>query len=202
MEGRVLLLSQIIFWVPYLGFSLIFVVLVYFWRWKKWRFLGLLNLSLYLSIAFFVVDWLSQILILLAAVRNSVFSQELIYSPQSFFQSRAKDISQSFLITLALGLSLYLVCFLIVKYQKKDYLEAFMPKIFLMMALALNYNNILPAILLALVGAIVVQFIFILSRHGRKRASLVPYLLIGAFLIHLMMLLPFYSQILAFFHLV
>lgn len=196
------LATQIIFWVPFLGTSLILAIVLFFYLTNQSRFQAFLKLALGLIIGFFLVSWLGQILILFLALKASTFSSVLLQGPNSFFVQKTINLSISFLITLLVTGFIYLVGVLMVKYQKKSRLENYVPLILLMLGLSLNFSNILPAILVAFLLALLYQLILLIIYKKSTSISVTPFLLIAAFIIHILMLFPFYGQLLGILHLI
>lgn len=196
------LATQIVFWVPYLGTSLVLLILLYFYLVKRERFHSFLKLALFLIIGFFLISWLGQILILYLAIKASPYSQELLQGTKSFFYQKTVNISLSFLLTVLVTAIIYVGGLLAVKFQKRPILENFVPTILILFALSLNFSNILPAILAAFLLALIYQLILLLCRKPTDRLSIVPFLLIACFLVHVLMLFPFYSTLLGILHLI
>lgn len=196
------LLNQIIFWVPYLGTSLVLLVCFYYIIKSQDRLHIFVKYALLLIIGFFVLSWVGQILFLYFTIQGLAFADELTAGANSFFVQKSINISQSFVITLVVTGILYLVAALIHKFQKREIIEDYVPNIIIFMGLGLGFSNILLALILAFVLAIIYQLVMLVSKKRSSQTSIAPFLLLAAFLIRIFMIFPIYSDFLALVHLI
>lgn len=196
-------ITQTIFWLPYFGTTIVLVALFGVFVFKNNKFHRWLNISVLLVIAFFLLAWMSQLLSLYLSVQALPDSESFLHGPGSFFTQKSLAVSQSYISTFVVTVLLYITTLVLRKFQKKPYLNNFTPKVVLITALSLGFSNVLPLILVALILAIFFQIFYYLKRQGGSdRADMVPFLLLGAIIIRVLMIFPLYSQLLGFLHLI
>lgn len=195
-------LSQIIFYLPYFGTSVILLALVLiFFLWNK-KFHRFLNIAVLLVIAFFLLAWISQLISLYLSIKDLPANASLLRGLNSFFFEKALAVSRSYLITATVTGLLYGATLLLKKWQKKPYFNNFAAKVVLITTLSLGFSNVLPLIILALILAILFSLFHLLSRDHSDRSDMVPFLLLSALILRLLSIFPLYSQILGFLHLI
>lgn len=196
------LLNQIIFWVPYLGTSLVLLVCFRYIIKFENRFRSFAKYALLLIVGFFLLSWAGQILIVYFTIKVLPFGSELTSGMNSFFAQKSMSISQSFIITIVVTGILYAIAALIYKFQKRDFIEDYVPPIIIIIGLGLGFSNILPSLILAFLLAIIYQAILFFIKKQNLQTSIAPFLLLAAFLIRIIMIFPVYSDLLALVHLI
>ncbi|MDO8686636.1 MAG: hypothetical protein Q7K11_00300 [Candidatus Berkelbacteria bacterium] len=182
-------------WI-YFGLIQIILILGLFWSIKG-------NLSKYsryvfgLVLGLFLVHVGASILLLYLAVKKSPLSTYLLSGKDSFFVGRLENIGVSVGSVLLLAVVLYLLSRILIKRQKRQFLEEEFPLIVAVIVIIAGLSNIIPVIFLALVSGIFYQ---VLTKN-RNSISLIPFLLTSMIIINTLNIFPFYREILSRLHL-
>ncbi len=189
------LASQITFWVPYIGTGLVFIILLYYWLRKSKGFPKFLRLSVVIVISLAVLAWISRIILMYFYLKSSFLGDYLTSGLGSFFLQQVWQLSKSILLSFAIAILFYLIGIIIVKRQKKPFIEEEAPKVLFCFALILGAINIFPGLILAIILAI------LWSLRKKSRVSIIPFIVLSTIIIQILNIFPFYSRLLMALHL-
>jgi len=198
VEGQMVWLTQIVFWIPMVTAVVLLLVLLRIELLKGGIPFGLLRKSIVIMLGLYILQIFFRMLLFYLELKKSPIGVYLLPGKgTTFFTEKLWMISEPLFLGILIGLFFIFIILLVKKYVNRPLFEENDPWIIFLVTFIVGYPNIY----VLLIGSLLIMVIFkilqmVLSgRQVSERLQLVPFFLLTGVLILVLSNFSFYSAI-------